>query len=133
MPTKFNFSDGGSWNADGQAADNGSSVVDYTIDIKDMKDFLDDFAQSTSLDIVFTGGTEPTWTADLTGTSQATVDLLSCTHKLMGDSDNSDNSNNDTQPYSAPSTPAAPDNSQPYAPPANNPPSPPSTNGQQSL
>lgn len=118
VPTKFNFSDGGSWNADGQAASDGSSVVDYTIDVKDMKDFLNDFSQSDSLDIVFTNGTEPTWTADLTGTSQATVDLLNCTNKLLGNTGDSGS----TQPFSQPDNtqPSAPppDNSQPYAPPS---------------
>ncbi len=123
VPTKFNFSDGGSWNADGQAASDGSSVVDYTIDVKDMKDFLNDFSQSDSLDIVFTNGTEPTWTADLTGTSQATLDLLSCTNKLLDANGGSNGGSSNTQPFSAPdnsqpSTPP-PDNSQPYAQPDN--------------
>jgi hypothetical protein len=120
VPTKFNFSDGGSWDADGAAASDGSSVVDYTIDVKDMKDFLNDFAQSSSLDIVFTNGTEPTWTADLTGTSQATSDLLSCTQKLINDNGGGGN----TQPFNAPdnSQPnnSQPDNSQPYSQPDNN-------------
>lgn len=116
VPTTFKFSDGGSWDADGAAASDGSSVVDYTIDVKDMKDFLNDFADSDSLDIVFTNGTEPTWTADLTGTSQATADLLSCTKKLL-DADGTSN----TEPFS-PSGGSQPDNAppadaQPYAQP----------------
>lgn len=118
VPTAFNFSDGGSWNADGQAASDGSSVVDYTIDVKDMKDFLNDFAQSRRLDIVFAKGTEPTWTADLSGTSQATADLLSCTDKLLGA--NGDQ-NAPTQPFGAPgnSAPpnAPPDDGSPNTPP----------------
>ena len=112
VPTKFNFSDGGSWKADGQAASDGSSVVDYIIDIKDMKDFLNDFAQSDSLDVVFVNGTEADWNADLTGTSQAAMDLLSCSDKLLNGNGGGDN----TQPYSAPDN-NAPDNSQPYGTP----------------
>jgi hypothetical protein len=115
VPTKFNFSDGGSWDADGAAASDDSSVVDYTIGMKDMKDFLDDFAQSNSLDIVFTSGTEPTWTADLTGTAQATTDLLACTQKLLNDNGEGDN----TQPFSQPDNTPPPDDSQPYSQPDN--------------
>lgn len=99
VPTKFNFSDGGGWDAEGAAADDGSSVVDYEIDMKNMKDFLNDFAQSKSLDIVFTNGTEPTWTADLTGTAQAAVDLLSCSDKLLAGNGRDDGN---TQPYAPP-------------------------------
>jgi hypothetical protein len=118
VQTTFNFSDGGSWNADGQAASDGSSVVDYTIDVKDMRDFLDDFAQSTRLDIVFAKGTEPTWTTNLSGTSQATADLLSCTDKLLGTSGPSA----PTQPFSPPGSSAPPnapppDNGTPAPPP----------------
>lgn len=101
VPTKFNFSDGGSWDAEGAAADDGSSVLDYEIDMKNMKDFLDDFSQSKSLDIVFTNGTEPTWTANLTGTAQASVDLLSCSDKLLA-GNGGGNNDNDTQPYAPP-------------------------------
>lgn len=121
VPTKFNFSDGGSWDADGAAASDGSSVVDYTIDVKDMKDFLDDFAQSNSLDIVFTKGTEPTWTADLSGTSQATTDLLSCTQKLLNDNGQGDNTQPFNQPDNTPNTQpnTQPDNAQPYSQPNN--------------
>jgi hypothetical protein len=120
VPTKFNFSDGGSWDADGAAASDGSSVVDYTIDVKDMKDFLNDFAQSTSLDIVFTNGTEPTWTADLSGTAQATTDLLACTEKLLNDNGQGDNTQPFSQPNNPPAAPGAPpDDEQPYSPPDN--------------
>jgi len=113
VPTKFNFSDGGSWDADGQAAGDGSSVVDYEIDVKDMKDFLGDFSTSDSLDIVFTKGTEPDWTADLTGTSQATLDLLNCSNRLIDANGGNGNSppDNNTPP---------PDNSQPFAQPPDN-------------
>jgi len=118
VPTKFNFSDGGTWDADGAAAADGSSVVDYTIDMKDMKDFLGDFAQSDHLDIVFTNGTEASWTEDLAGSSQATADLLSCTNKLLGGSGGSA-----TQPYGQPNNNqpdnGAPDNAQPYSQPDN--------------
>ncbi len=101
VPTRFNFSDGGSWDADGQAAGDGGSVVDYNIDVQDMKDFLSDFAASSSLDIVFTKGTAPSWTADLTGTAKATLDLLDCSNKLLGA-----NGGGGTQPFSPPdSTP----------------------------
>ena len=112
VPTTFNFSDGGSWDADGQAAGDGSSVVDYTIDVQDMKDFLADFSSSNRLDIVFTKGTAPAWTEDLTGTSQATQDLLSCAKKLL----DANGGSGGTQPFSPPdnSTPP-PDNAQPYA------------------
>jgi hypothetical protein len=133
VPTKFNFSNGGSWDADGAASGDGSSVVDYTIDVKDMKDFLNDFSASTSLDIVFTKGTEATWTADLTGSSQATVDLLKCTTKLINDAGGSGTGGDDnTQPFSQPGNSPPPDNSQPFAPPpGSNAPAP--GNGQQSL
>lgn len=120
VPTKFNFSDGGSWDADGEAASDGSSVVDYTIDVKDMKDFLADFSTSDSLDIVFTNGTEPTWTADLTGTSQATVDLLSCTKKLIDANGGANGGGDNTQPFGAPDNgqpSSPPDSSQPFAQP----------------
>ncbi len=128
VPTKFNFSDGGSWDADGAAASDGSSVVDYTIDIKDMKDFLADFSQSTSLDIMFTNGTEPTWTTDLTGSSQATADLLKCSNKLLNDNGGAGGGGN-TEPFSPP-----PDNSQPFAqPPDNSAPAPPDNSRQQTL
>jgi len=33
---------------------------------------------------LITNGTEPTWTADLSSTSQATSDLLACQKKLLG-------------------------------------------------
>jgi hypothetical protein len=116
VQTTFNFSDGGSWNADGEAASDGSSVVDYTIDVRDMRDFLNDFSQSSRLDIVFAKGTEPTWTTNLSGTSKATADLLSCTDKLLGT-----HGGGATQPYNPPdSTPpdsSPPDNSTP--PPGN--------------
>jgi hypothetical protein len=92
VPTKFNFSNGSSWNADGAAMSRAS--VNYTIDMKDMKKFLNDFSQSDSLDIVFTNGTEPAWKADLSSTSQATSDLLACTNKLLGAK------GGPTQPYS---------------------------------
>jgi hypothetical protein len=115
VPTKFNFSDGGSWDADGEAAGDGSSVVDYTIDVQDMKDFLSDFAQSSSLDIVFTHGTEPTWTANLNGTAKATLDLLACSNKLLDA-----NGGGGTQPFGPPGNSAPPpDNS---APPQDSPP-----------
>lgn len=90
VPTKFNFSNGSSWNANG-AAMSGTSI-NYTVDMKDMNNFLNDFAKSDSLEIVFTKGTEPTWTADLSSTSQATSDLLACEKKLLG--------GKGTQPYS---------------------------------
>ncbi len=93
VPTKFNFSNGGSWNADGAALN--SSSVNYTFDMKDMNNFLNDFAKSDSLDIVFTKGTEPTWTADLSSTSRATSDLLACQKKLLGGK-----GGGSTQPYS---------------------------------
>lgn len=112
VPAKFNFSDGGSWDADGQAADDGSSVVDYTIDMQDMQDFLADFSSSNRLDIVFTKGTEPAWTEDLTGTSQATQDLLDCAKKLL----DANGGSGGTQPFSPPDNSAPPpDNAQPYA------------------
>jgi len=98
VPTRFNFSDGGSWDADGQAAGDGSSVVDYNIDVQDMKDFLSDFSASSTLDIVFTNGTEPAWKADLTGTSKATLDLLDCSNKLL----DANGGNSNTQPFSPP-------------------------------
>jgi hypothetical protein len=98
VPAKFNFSDGGSWDADGQAADDGSSVVDYTIDMQDMQDFLADFSTSDSLDIVFTNGTEPKWTENLTGSAKATQDLLRCSSKLLG----GDGGGSNTRPFSQP-------------------------------
>jgi hypothetical protein len=132
VPTKFNFSDGGSWDADGAAASDGSSVVDYTIDTKDMKDFLADFAQSTSLDIVFTNGTEPTWTTDLTSSSQAAVDLLKCTTKLLNDNGGAGSGGGgNTQPFSPPADNPPPDNSQPFSPPPDNSAPGPSGNAQQ--
>ncbi len=82
VPTKFNFSNGSSWNADGAAMNRNS--VHYKIDMKDVQKFLNDFAHSDTLDIVFTKGTEPTWKANLSSTSQATSDLLACTNKLLG-------------------------------------------------
>jgi hypothetical protein len=83
IQTKFTFSDGGSWDADGGAARDGGPVVDYEIDFSDMEDFLDDFAQSSSLKITFTHGTEPAWNTGLSGTSQATTALLACTKALL--------------------------------------------------
>jgi len=133
VPTKFNFSDGGSWDADGAAASDGSSVVDYTIDIKDMQDFLADFGQSTSLDIVFTNGTEPTWTTDLTGSSQATADLLKCSTKLLNDNGGAGGGGN-TEPFGPPGNNPPPDNSQPFAqPPGSSAPAPPDNTQQQTL
>jgi hypothetical protein len=128
VPTKFQFSDGGIWDADGAAASDGSSVVDYTIDTNDMKDFLADFAQSNHLDIVFTKGTEPTWREDLTGSAQASADLLSCTNKLLG-GPGGGNGGAPTQPFGQPGN-SAPDNSQPYAPPDNGGSAPPGGNAQ---
>lgn len=106
IQTKFNFSDGGSWAADGAAARNGGPVVDYDIDFNDMEDFLGDFAQSNSLKIVFTHGTEPAWTMGLAGTSDATNALLACTKALLDKA-------GPTQPFNppdnnAPPPPAAP-------------------------
>ncbi|WP_298214421.1 hypothetical protein [Acidocella sp.] len=109
VPTKFLFSNGDSWSANGSAASDNGQVVDYTIGIKDMKDFVNDFAQSNSMDIQFINGTEPEWTADLTGTSRASQDLLDCTQSLI------DNNGGSTQPYSTqPVNPAPQSNTQPY-------------------
>jgi hypothetical protein len=109
IPARFNFSDGSSWTADGSASSDRSSVVDYTIAFKDMKDFMNDFSQSDTLEIVFVNGNEPNWTADLTGTSQASVDLLSCASDLL----NPGSSGQNTQPYNAPQPNTQPYNSQP--------------------
>jgi len=114
VPTTFAFSDGSSWSADGQAADDGSSVVDYQIDVSDMQDFLTDFGESDRLDIVFTKGTAPDWQEDLTGSAQASLDLLKCATTLLDQNGEGDS----TQPYAPPGTtpPSPPDNAAPAAP-----------------
>lgn len=111
VPTSFNFSDGNNWDADGQAADDGSSVVDYDIDISDMQDFLADFGQSDRLDIVFSNGTEPDWKENLTGSAQASLDLLKCATKLLDQSGGAGS----TQPFAPPDSP--PDTTPPSASP----------------
>jgi hypothetical protein len=82
VPTKFHFSNGHSWSADGLTTS--SSSVNYKIDMKDVNNFLHDFALSDHLDVVFTKGTEPTWALDLSSTAKATADLLACKDKLLG-------------------------------------------------
>jgi hypothetical protein len=82
VDTKFHYSNGGDWEADGSAASDHSTVVDYTIPFSKADDFMSDFAASDTLEISFVTGTEPDWTVDLTGTAAASSDLLDCAKSL---------------------------------------------------